>query len=201
MIRVLGRSQFPKILTLDVEVEQAFVDEARIALGAGDRDLLAVAEQLGASLGADDGRQAQLAADDGRVAGPAAAIGDDGRRLLHDRFPVGIGLVGDEHLAVAELMQVLHLLDHAHRPPADLLADAPAADQHPALGPQLVDLDRVRLLLRLDGLGTCLDDEQLACPPVLGPFHVHRRGPAALGAVVVLDQAGPARPVSGSRRR
>ena len=70
--------------------------------------VLAVAEQLGAALGADDGRQAQLAADDGRVAGPAAAIGDDGRRLLHDRLPVGIGLVGDQDFAVAELLQVLH---------------------------------------------------------------------------------------------
>ena len=124
MIFVFGRSQLAKVLTLDVEVEQAFVDEAGIPLGAGDRDLLAVLEHFGPPLGPDDGRQAQLAADDGGVAGAAAAIGDDRGGLLHGRLPVGIGLVGDEDLAVAELMQVLHPLDHAHRAPADLLADA-----------------------------------------------------------------------------
>ncbi len=111
MISGLWARQSPEVLTLAPRTSSRPRRRSRYPPRRRDGDLLAVAEQLGAPLGADDGRQAQLAADDGGVAGPAAAIGDDGRRLLHRRFPVGIGLVGDEDLAVAELVQVLHALD------------------------------------------------------------------------------------------
>src|SRR3546814_8875807 len=44
-----------------------------------------------------------LARDDGRVAGTSAAVGDDGRGALHDGFPVGVGHVGDQHVAGLDL--------------------------------------------------------------------------------------------------
>ena len=44
----------------------------------------------------------------------------------------------------------------------------------------------------MHGFRTCLDDEELAGDAVLGPFQIHGHGLAALGGVVVLDDAGPA---------
>ena len=67
-------------------------------------------------------------------------------------------------------------------------------NQHRPLAFEAVDLDRrPAILARLDRLRPGLDDEQLAGTAVLGPFDVHRRRLAALLAVVVLDDAGPAR--------
>ena len=113
---------------LDGEVELAVVDVAGVALGARDRDPAAVLQLAGGVAGADDGRDAELAGDDRGVAGAAAAVGDDRGGALHDRLPVGVGHVGDEHLA---LVEVVHLLDrghHPHRAGADLLADGAALD-------------------------------------------------------------------------
>ena len=47
--------------------------------------------------------------------------------------------------------------------------------------------------VRVDGFGSCLNDEQLAGLAVLGPLDVHRRRRAAGQAVVPLDRAAPAR--------
>ena len=45
------------------------------------------------------GRYAQLACHDGRMADAPASVGDNGAGDLHDRFPVRVGDVGDQHLA------------------------------------------------------------------------------------------------------
>ena len=70
---------------------RAFVDEALVALGAGDRHLLLVVQHVRRVAGADDRRQAELAADDRRMRGAAAMVGDDRRGALHDRHPVRVG--------------------------------------------------------------------------------------------------------------
>src|ERR1051325_9764602 len=41
-----------------------------------------------------------------------AALGDDPRRDLHDRLPVGIGVLGDEDLAALELIELRGAADH-----------------------------------------------------------------------------------------
>jgi len=87
-------------------------------------------DQLGAALGTHKCRQAQLPTDDGGMAGPATPVGDDRGRLLHRRFPVGVGLVGHENLALAKLVEILHVLDDPGRSPADLLTNTSAADKH-----------------------------------------------------------------------
>ena len=56
--------------------------------------------------GADDAGDAELAGDDRGVAGHAAGVGDDRRRAAHQRHPVGRGHVGDEDLAVVQLVGV-----------------------------------------------------------------------------------------------
>ena len=66
---------------LDGEVEQPVVDEAGVALGAGDGDLVGRRSSVrGGRAGADDGGDAELAGDDRGVAGAAAAVGDDRAR-------------------------------------------------------------------------------------------------------------------------
>ena len=82
-----------------LELEQALVDVARVAFGAGDRDFLPLADGLGRIATANNGRDAELARDDRRVTGAAAAIGHDRRGALHDRLPVRIRHVSYEHVA------------------------------------------------------------------------------------------------------
>ena len=153
----------------------AFIDEARLPLGARHGDLLARLAARRCRFRADDRRQAQLAADDGGVAGPPAAVGDDRRRLLHRRLPVGIGLVGHEHIARLDFAEIVRTLDDAHRSDRDLLPDAAAADEHRPLLVQLVDFQLLSPSLRLHRFRPGLHDEELARAAVLGPFHIHRR--------------------------
>ncbi len=102
-----GAGEVLEVRLLDLERQRAFIDEAGFALGAAHGDHLPVHERVRVLFDADDGGHAEFAADDGGVAGPAAAAGDDGGRLVHDRLPVGIGLVGDEDFARLEAV------DHA----------------------------------------------------------------------------------------
>ena len=122
----------------DFGLEQAVVDVAFVAFGAGDRHQRAVLQRVGRVAAADHRRHAQLARDDRRVAGAAAAVGDDRARALHHRLPVRIGHVGDEHVAGLHAVHVGDGVDdHAHRAGADLLADRAALDQHGAAALQL----------------------------------------------------------------
>ena len=136
---------------------------------------------------ADDRGEPELAAHDRGVAGPAAAVGHDRRRALHDRLPVRIGLVGDEDLAGLEVGELLDRLDHA-----DPVPDAATADEHAPWRVEAIGLEHRVGLARLHGLGPRLDHEQLAGDPVLGPLDVHRALAALAGGVVRLDQAAPA---------
>ena len=89
LVRVSG--SVGEIDLLDLELGDALVDEAFVALGAGDGDLLLVVQHVRRVAGADDRRQAEFAADDRRMRGAPAVIGDDRRGALHDRHPVRIG--------------------------------------------------------------------------------------------------------------
>ncbi|CAM5197085.1 hypothetical protein CDEN61S_01267 [Castellaniella denitrificans] len=169
---------------LDLGLDQAVVDAALVALGAGHGDLAAVGQHVGGVGAAHHGRDAQFARDDGRMAGAPAPVGDDGRGQLHDGFPVGIGHVGDQDVAGAHLVHFGGVGHDAHRARADLLADGAAGDEDLAGGLQAVAfLDVVVALLRLDGFRAGLEDVELAVHPVAAPFDVHR-------ALVVLFDDG-----------
>ena len=165
----------------DLGLEQAVVDVAGVALGAAHGDQGAVLQQVGGVAAADHGRNAQFARDDGRVAGAPAAVGDDGRGALHHRLPVRVGHVGDQHVAGLHLVHLADAVDQPHRAGADLLADRAALGQHGAAAQQLEALLGLALLLAFHGLGTGLEDVDLAVGAVLAPFDVHR------AAVVLLD--------------
>src|SRR5690606_23948370 len=149
---------------------------------------LAFLQDVGGLAAAHHGRDAQLAGDDGGVAGATAAVGDDGRGTLHDRLPVGVGHVGDQHVAGLHLVHFGNVGHHPHRAGADLLADCTAGHQHLAGGLQAVALLHVvAVLLRLDRLGARLQDVDLAVDAVAAPFDIHR------AAVVLLDDDRVAR--------
>ena len=170
----------------DFGLELAVVDVAGVALGARDGDEPAVSQHVGGVAAADDGGNAQLTRDDGSVAGAPAPVGDDGRGTLHDRFPVGVGHVGDENIAGLHAAHLGRIAHQAHAAGADLLADGTAGGQH--VGAALEDeaLLLAVLALRLDRLGTGLEDEELAIDAVLAPLDVHGT------AIVLLDDGGVA---------
>src|SRR5690606_30406588 len=170
---------------LDLGLDQAIVDAAFVAFRAGHGDFAAVGQHIGGVGAAHHGRDAQLARDDGGVAGAPASIGDNGRGQLHDRFPVGVGHVGDQDVAEAHLVHLGSVGNDAHRDRADLLPDGAAGDQDFAGRLQAVAfLDVVVALLRLHGFRACLQDVPFAVHPVAAPFDVHRT------PVVRLDDGG-----------
>src|SRR5207244_212444 len=99
------------------------------------------------------------------------------------------GLVGDEDVAVLELADELHALDHPHRAGGDFLANAAASDKDRAALLKFEDLDDVHIFARLHGLRPRLKDEQFARVAILGPLDVHRRRTALLRRVMVFDDA------------
>jgi len=156
------------------EIEAAAVDVAGIAFRAAHRHDIAFGQRLGRVTAADDGRDAQFTGDDRRVAGAAATVGDDGGSALHDRFPVRVGHVGDEHVTRLDLVHFLRILDDADRADADLLADGAAGGEHLGEGLQLELFLLAGSGLRLHGFRTGLEDVQLAVDAVLAPLDVHR---------------------------
>ncbi len=77
----------------------------------------------------DDRRNAEFAGDDRRVAGSAAAVRDDSRGPLHDRFPVRVGHVGDDHVTRLHARHFPCSGHDAGRARADALADGAALRQ------------------------------------------------------------------------
>ncbi len=117
------------------------------------------------------------------MTGAPAAIGHDGRGPFHHRLPVGIGHVGDQNIAVLDLVHLLDRGNVAHAARAHTLADRAAFDQHIMTGRiQLITLERRGV--GFHGFGPGLQDEELAGLAVLAPFDIHRP------AVVALDDQG-----------
>ncbi|MNQ41558.1 hypothetical protein D3C85_552360 [compost metagenome] len=168
----------------DVETQFALEDETGVALGAGYGDALAVLQHMGGIAAADHCRNTQLARDDRRVAGAPATVGDDGAGALHDRFPVRVGHIGNQHVAGLYLVHLGDIVDHPHLAGADLLANGAPLDQHGAGFLEQVTLHHIDVGSAFYRLGAGLDDIQLAVIAVFGPFDVHRP------AVVLLDDHG-----------
>ena len=107
----------------DLDVELAFVHMAGVALGARHGDVSAVRQGARRIAASDHGRDAEFARDDRSVARASAAIGDDRSGPLHDRLPVGVGHVGDQHVARLDLLHLRGGFDEAHGALADLLSN------------------------------------------------------------------------------
>ena len=170
------------------ERQVAGVDVAGVAFGAGDGDLGAVAERLGAVSGADDGGNAQFTGDDGGVAGASAAVGDDGGGDFHHRFPVRVGHVGDQHVAGLDHGHLICAGHQPHRAVGHAGSHGLALAQHLTAPLQLEGF--LHGAVGLYGLGPGLDDEQIAGNAVQGPFDVHGAWLAGLGGIVFLNGDG-----------
>ena len=157
----------------DFERQQPLEHAAGVALGAGNRHRLSVPQARGGVAATDYRGDAELARDDRRVAGAAAPVRHDGGRQLHDRLPVRVGHVGDQHVAWLDLRHLGGIRHHAHRAAADLVADRAAARQNAGAALEGVALFKVALA-RLHRLRPRLEDIQLAVGAVLGPLDVHR---------------------------
>src|SRR5690606_4126976 len=168
----------------DIEVQTAGIDHTGVAFGTGHRDFLSVLQLAGGVATTHHRGNAQFTGDDRRVAGTAAAVGDDGAGALHHRFPVGIGHVGNQHVAGLDLVHLGYVPDDLDRPCPDTLTDRAAFNQDGALVLQQVTLHDVDVAAALNGLRAGLHDVQLAVITVLGPLDVHR------AAVVFLDDHG-----------
>ena len=132
-----------EVYFLRLEGKDALVHHALLALGARQRQRVAVVQELGAAPGAHDRRHAELAAHNRRVARGAAVIGNDACGALHDRHPVGIGHLGDENRPVAEASDVLRAADDAGGAGRNRLADRRAREQSLSAGLQPVGFERV----------------------------------------------------------
>src|SRR5699024_6847373 len=64
------------------------------------------------------------------VTGASATVGDNRRGAFHDRFPIGIGHVRDQHVARLHAVHFVDGFDVAHDAGTDALADGAALDQH-----------------------------------------------------------------------
>ena len=189
-----GRRHLAEFDLLLLEIEQALVDEAGVALGAGHGHVLAVADLLHGVAAAHDRRHAELAGDDRGMAGAAAPIGDDRGGALHDRLPVRIGHVGHQHLARLHQRHAARIAHDAGATAADAPADAAALGQYPGALAQAVAL-HASARAAVHGLGTRLQDVELAIAPVARPLDVHR------AAVVLLDDQCLARQLLDFVRR
>ncbi len=157
---------------LHAKVEDLGIDVTGIAFGTGDGNVLIVLHAFGGVTAADHGRDAQLTSDDSRVTGTAATVGDNRRRLFHDRFPVRVGHVGDQHVARLDTVHFADVVDHLHRTCADAVTDSTAFSDDVALRMQRVTLHH--LTAGTHGFRTRLDDKQFAGVAIFGPLDIHR---------------------------
>src|SRR5690606_22595494 len=103
------------------------------AFGAGDGDAVSVLEHGSCVAATDHRRNAEFAGDDGSVTGAAAAVGHNRGGALHDRFPVGIGHVGDQNIAELYPVHFSRVAHDAYRAAADLLSNGSALSKHLAM--------------------------------------------------------------------
>ena len=176
-----GRRHRIQLDLLFLDAEHALIDIAGVALGARDRHVLAILDGVGCLAAAHHRRNAQFARDDGRVAGAAAAVGHDRGRALHDRLPIRIGHVGDQHVAGLHALHFIGTAYDARAAGADALADAASLGQHARARFEREALDAAAAAA-LHGLRPGLQDIDLAGGAILAPLDIHR------AAVVLLDR-------------
>ena len=174
----------------DVEGNRSLIDAANIAFGAADRDICPGLELLGRVRRAHHCGNSQFPSHDGRMAGPAALVGDDTGRDLHDRLPIRTGGRRDQNLARFERCEVTRCRNAPRAPGGDLFTYRAAGDDNgrtPLESIGLVDIGRT---LRGNRLGTRLNNIDLAVGAILCPFDIHWHGNTGVFRIVLLDPHG-----------
>ena len=177
--------QFALFHFFDFERDQAVVNIACIAFGAGDGNFLTVFEDFGSVAAADNSGDTELTSNNSCVAGTAAAVGNNSAGLLHHRFPVRIGHVRNKDVSFLNQVHLFRTGNNTDLTGADLLTDSAAGYQDFAFAEKNEFLLNISLLLTaLHGLGTSLKNIEFAVDAVFAPFNVHRT------AVVFFNNTG-----------
>ncbi|SRN40904.1 Uncharacterised protein [Shigella flexneri] len=106
--------------------QQLRIDVTGITFGTRNSDVLTVFHPFCCISTAHYRRNAQFTSDDRRVTGTTATVGDDGRCFLHDRFPVRVGHVSNQHVARFDAVHFADVMDDFHRTRADAMTDSTA---------------------------------------------------------------------------
>ena len=110
--------------------QRPIINKTRITFRTAHRDHLAVPQRSSAMPRAHHRGHAQLATDNGRMTSPPPTVGDNGRRLLHDRLPVRIRLVRHQHFALRKIAHAARLLNDPHPPRRNFFAHRPPRGQY-----------------------------------------------------------------------
>ena len=182
------RPRFGQFFQADLflgEIEQAVVNETLVALGARERDLLALPQNLRRLAGAHDRRDTEFATHDCRVASAPAQIGDDAFGLFENRSPIGISHFGDENAAFFELAEIACAFDTACLRGGYRFSNAKARKQPLSFFLQSISGNRAGFFQGLHRLRSRLKDENLARVAIFRPFDIYG------SLVMVLDRARP----------
>src|SRR5690606_42092161 len=101
-----------------------------------------------------------------------AAVGHDGGGQLHDRLPIGVGHVGDQHIALLDAVHLAGTFDDPNDASRCLRVDGTADDQRFAPAPHAVARQHAARAA-LDCFGPGLDHVDVTVLPVLDPLDVH----------------------------
>ena len=115
------------------------------------------------------------------MAGAATSVGHYGAGALHHGFPVGVGHVGHQNIAVLHLVHLADVGHIAHFASTNFLANSAALGQHGATVFQLVAHLGFACRLAFYRLGAGLQNINLPVGAVFAPLNVHR------AAVVLFD--------------
>ena len=107
------------------------------------------------------------------MTGAATTVGDDRGGALHDRLPVRVGHVGDQHIAFLHLVHLVQAGNDLGLAGTDARTDGTAFGEDFATLLELVTLQHVAAAA-LHGFRACLHDVQLAVDTVERPFDIHR---------------------------
>ena len=175
--RQLG--QLFNIVGIDVETQQSLVDVTGITLGTGYGDLRPMGDFFGGIATANHRRYAHFPGDDSGMTGTAAPVGNDGGGPLHDGFPVRIGHIGDQHIAIIDQVHFTDTVDNLDHTLADAVTDTAALCQHPAFFLEQIALHARADITALHGFRSRLHNIDETIVTVPGPLDIH-------GATVVL---------------
>ena len=179
------RRQLTTDFLSDFCFQQTVVNLAFIAFGTRYGDQCAVFQHFCRIATANHCRHTQFARNNRCMAGTAAAVSDDRRSTFHDRFPVRVCHVSNQHVTRLNTFHFRRIIDHAHRTGTDFLTNRTAGGQHSTAAFQAEFLLRVMgFFLRLHSFRTCLQDVQFAVTAIFTPFDIHRT------AIVFLDDHG-----------
>src|SRR3990172_2505899 len=125
------------------------------------------------------------------MACPTATICDYSRSNTHDRNPIRISHLSNKHLALPKLSNILDIPNDVRRTLRNLIPNTLAKRQNFSFLQELVLLNNIAILLRLNSFRTSLNDVEFMGLTVLCPLQIHRTPSALFHTVMILNNHRP----------